>query len=62
MRKLVATELVSLDGVMQSPEEWTYSYSNDEMGGERIGHGRSGRHAVRKSDLRRIRILLATRR
>jgi dihydrofolate reductase len=24
-------ELVSLDGVMESPEEWAYSYSNDEM-------------------------------
>jgi len=33
MRKLVATELVSLDGMMQSSEEWAYSYSNDEMGG-----------------------------
>jgi dihydrofolate reductase len=24
-------ELVSLDGVMESPEEWAFSYSNDEM-------------------------------
>jgi dihydrofolate reductase len=31
MRKLVAVELVSLDGVMESPEEWAFSYSNDEM-------------------------------
>ena len=31
MRKLAAVELVSLDGVMQSPEEWAFSYSNDEM-------------------------------
>ena len=31
MRKVVAWELVSLDGVMQSPEEWAFSYSNDEM-------------------------------
>jgi dihydrofolate reductase len=31
MRKVVASELVSLDGVMQSPEEWAFSYSNDEM-------------------------------
>jgi len=31
MRKVVATELVSLDGVMKSPEEWAFSYSNDEM-------------------------------
>jgi dihydrofolate reductase len=31
LRKLVATELVSLDGVMESPEEWAFSYSNEEM-------------------------------
>ena len=31
MRKLVAVELVSLDGVMGSPEEWTFFYSNDAI-------------------------------
>ncbi|MEJ7843485.1 MAG: dihydrofolate reductase family protein [Rubrobacter sp.] len=31
MRRVVAVELVSLDGVMGSPEEWAFSYSNDEM-------------------------------
>src|SRR5215210_7245128 len=31
MRKVVASELVSLDGVMEKPEEWSFSYSNDEM-------------------------------
>jgi dihydrofolate reductase len=31
MRKVVALELVSLDGVMEKPEEWAFSYSNDEM-------------------------------
>jgi hypothetical protein len=31
MRKVVAWELVSLDGVMETPEEWAFSYSNDEM-------------------------------
>jgi dihydrofolate reductase len=31
MRKVVALELVSLDGVMEKPEEWSFSYSNDEM-------------------------------
>jgi dihydrofolate reductase len=31
MRKLVAVELVSLDGVMETPEEWAFPYSNDEM-------------------------------
>ena len=31
MRKVVALELVSLDGVIEAPEEWAFSYSNDEM-------------------------------
>jgi dihydrofolate reductase len=31
MRKVVAVELVSLDGVMESPDEWAFSYSNEEM-------------------------------
>ena len=31
MRKVVAVEFVSLDGVMESPEEWAFSYSNDDM-------------------------------
>src|SRR5918999_4645618 len=31
MRKVIAVELLSLDGVMESPEEWSFSFSNDEM-------------------------------
>ena len=31
MRKLVAVELVSLDDVMESPEEWAFPYTDDEM-------------------------------
>src|SRR5215218_6964741 len=31
MRKVVAVELVSVDGVMEKPEEWAFSYSNNEM-------------------------------
>jgi hypothetical protein len=31
MRRVVALELVSVNGVMESPEEWAFSYSNDEM-------------------------------
>ncbi len=31
MRKINAVELVSLDGVMETPEEWAFVYSNDEM-------------------------------
>jgi dihydrofolate reductase len=36
MRKVVASELVSLDGVMEAPETWHLQYFNDEMG-EAIG-------------------------
>ena len=31
MRKVVAIELVSLDGVVEGPQGWAFSYSNDEM-------------------------------
>ncbi len=31
MRKVVAVELVSIDGVMGSPDGWAFSYSNDEI-------------------------------
>ena len=31
MRKINAVELVSLDGVMEKPEEWAFAYSNEEM-------------------------------
>jgi dihydrofolate reductase len=31
VRKVVAVELVSVDGVIESPEEWAFSYSDDEM-------------------------------
>jgi hypothetical protein len=31
MRKAVAVELVSVDGIMESPERWAFTYSNDEM-------------------------------
>jgi dihydrofolate reductase len=31
VRKVVAVELVSVDGVMEWPEEWAFPYSNDEM-------------------------------
>ena len=36
MRKVVASEIVSLDGVVESPEEWHFPYFNDEMA-EAIG-------------------------
>ena len=31
MRKLVASELVSVDGVVESPEQWQLPYFDDEM-------------------------------
>ena len=36
MRKVIASEFVSLDGVMESPDKWHFPYFNDEMG-EAIG-------------------------
>jgi dihydrofolate reductase len=32
MRKVVAAEFVSLDGVVESPEKWHFPYFNDQMG------------------------------
>ncbi len=34
MRKVVAFLFLSLDGVMESPENWTPQYGNDELGRE----------------------------
>jgi hypothetical protein len=31
VRNVVAVEFVSVDGVMESPEVWASSYTNDEM-------------------------------
>ena len=31
-RKVIASEFVSLDDVMESPEQWHFPYFNDEMG------------------------------
>jgi dihydrofolate reductase len=32
MRRVGAWELVSLDGIMERPENWAFSYSDEEMG------------------------------
>lgn len=32
MRKVVASEFMSLDGVVESPDKWHFPYFNDEMG------------------------------
>jgi dihydrofolate reductase len=34
MRKVVAGLLLSLDGVMESPDKWHFPYFNDEMGAD----------------------------
>jgi dihydrofolate reductase len=36
MRRVVASEFVSLDGVMEAPDKWHFPYFDDEMG-ETIG-------------------------
>ena len=38
MRKVVASEFLTLDGVMGLPERWNLAYFNDEMG-QAIGEG-----------------------
>ncbi|HZC18997.1 MAG TPA: hypothetical protein VE225_04735 [Rubrobacteraceae bacterium] len=32
MRKVLAAEFLSLDGVMESPDKWHFPYFNEEMG------------------------------
>jgi hypothetical protein len=36
MRKIVAGLFISLDGVIESPEQWHFPYWSDEMG-EAVG-------------------------
>lgn len=38
MRKIVAAEFLSLDGVMEAPEKWHFPYFNEEMG-QAVGEG-----------------------
>lgn len=38
MRKVIAAEFLSLDGVMESPDQWHFPYFDDEMG-RTIGEG-----------------------
>jgi dihydrofolate reductase len=38
VRKVIAAEFLSLDGVMESPDQWHFPYFNDEMG-QAIGEG-----------------------
>ena len=34
MRKIIAAEFLSLDGVVEAPDRWHFPYFNDEMGAE----------------------------
>ncbi len=45
MRKVIASEFVSLDGVMESPEKWHFPYFNDEMG-DAIGEAMAASDAM----------------
>jgi dihydrofolate reductase len=38
MKKIVASEHMTLDGVMEAPERWSFAYFNEEMG-QAIGEG-----------------------
>ena len=38
MRKVVAAEFLSLDGIMESPDKWHFPYFNEEMG-QVVGEG-----------------------
>lgn len=38
MRKIVANFFISLDGVVEGPDQWHFPYFNDEMG-EGVGAG-----------------------
>jgi hypothetical protein len=38
MRKIVANLFISLDGVVERPDQWHFTYFNDEMG-EVVGSG-----------------------
>jgi dihydrofolate reductase len=45
MRKVVASEFVSLDGVVESPEKWHFPYFNDQMG-DAIGEAMAASDAM----------------
>jgi dihydrofolate reductase len=45
VRRVIASEIVSLDGVMESPEQWHFPYFSDEMG-EAIGEAMAASDAM----------------
>jgi RibD C-terminal domain len=45
MRKVVASEIISLDGVVESPENWSFQFHNDQME-EAIGEAMAASDAM----------------
>src|ERR671939_334804 len=45
MRKIVANFFISLDGVVERPDQWHFPYFNDEMG-EVVGAGMAASHTM----------------
>src|SRR3712207_3904506 len=45
MRKVIASEFLSLDGVFEAPDQWHFPYFNDEMG-EEIGRAMAASDAM----------------
>jgi dihydrofolate reductase len=45
MRKVVASEIMSLDGVVESPENWSFQFHNDQME-EAIGEAMAASDAM----------------
>lgn len=37
MRKLVVTEVVTLDGIMEAPEQWVFEFHTDETAKFKLG-------------------------
>ena len=50
MRRITAGLFISVDGVVESPDQWQEGYLNEEMA-QAVGHGRVGRHAAGPPEL-----------
>lgn len=54
MSKLVVAQFLSLDGVMEAPEKWSFPYSNDEIMKYKTGVICQRRAFIGTLDLRHI--------
>ena len=60
MRKITAGLFISLDGVVEDPQNWHFPYFNDEMGAAVDSQLATARHALAwPQDLRQLRRCLA---